>query len=69
MLKAEALLNHSMLVMPPFEAFNCRSAPPSGGSKRPGHGNGGGSDPKLMTAKEAGVIASKGQGHQHHFCA
>ena len=64
-LKAEALLNHSMLVMPPFEAFDCATPRDS---KRSGQ-SGESSDPKLMTGKEAGVLASKGQIHQSGCCS
>ena len=53
-LAAESLLNHSMLVLSPFEAFDCKRPPDSkvGGSSRSG---------EPLTGKQAGVIAAQGE--------
>ena len=49
-MKAEALLNHSMMVMSPFEAFGC--------SRRPSKGS---RESSNLKGKDSGILASKGR--------
>ena len=56
-LAAEALFNHSMLVLSPFEAFDCKRPPASKG----GGGGGGSRSGEPLTGKQAGVIAAQGE--------
>ena len=55
-MEAEALLNHSLLVLSPFEAFSCKAPLQSEGAA-PGIKIG----PDQLAGKEAGIQAAQGE--------